>query len=230
MADTTTEPDTTDTTGDTAPNPFADITSDDVRPGETAAQARRRRATAKRKAAPKAPPKAKPAPKVKPAASTTTDTNDSPPTRGPGRPPGSGTKRAKRADGVTAVLGLIGTGVAIRNQADAVAIFNGAPALADALANLAETNRAMARTLDALIETTGYTEVAIAVAAIALPIMANHGFTLGLGGGPAPEPEPAAGPPVDGGFRVDGFGVPVVAPGVPPEYVNEPWNMPFTAS
>lgn len=211
-------------TTDTATYPPA---TDDIAPGASPPPPRKprkpRKPAAKRSTARPSTPASSTPP---PAASSTGDTA---PKRGPGRP----SKLDKRADGVTALLGLCAMPVMLRNQRDAEIILAGAPNMGQALAKLAETNSAVARTLDALIETSAYTEVAIAASAIIVPILANHGFTFGLPSldRPAPAPTPAPTPPADGAFRADPAAdpAPVVTGAVPPEWAEQPWLMPFTA-
>lgn len=108
-----------------------------------------------------------------------------------GRPVGSGTKHSKRAVAVTGVVALVGTGVATLNATDGEIILEGAADLGTALANLAERNSKVAAALDAMTEVSAWSEVALAVASIALPIMANHRNPAPL---PAGDPDPA--PPV----------------------------------
>lgn len=182
---------------------FAAITSDDVRPGETPAQARTRRKTeANRqrrqaaKPAAKTPRKTAAKPKADKAPSSTppadplaaaADAVKAPP-KGPGKP----SNRDKRAQAVVEVTTIVGTIWGAFVPEDGVAVIEGGPALGDALAKIAERKPAVARVLDGGLDATGYAELAIAVLAIAAPIARNHG-AFGLAARPAPAvpPQPA---------------------------------------
>jgi len=242
---------------------FSDVTSTDVAPGETPAAARKRRqnAAAKARRAAAKPPAAKRVPKdrppadIPPAAAAPRPTPPPAEPRGPGRP----RNQARRAENATAMLGLIGTGVFAVNRVDGAAILNGAPGLAEALAELAETNKTVARVLDTTYEVGGWAKVALAAWGITGPILVNHGA---FGMAPAPIEAPPASAPYtppparpagpagdpfggvptvtpDGGFvalrddsaaaTATGAGVLPAGTAVPPEYADRPHLMPFRA-
>lgn len=73
-----------------------------------------------------------------------------------------------------AILGALGTGVGILNEADGVAILEGTPKLALALTHLAEKNPKVRAFLTNMSTGFVYSELLVAVVAIAIPIMANH--------------------------------------------------------
>lgn len=171
---------------------FASVASDDIRPGETAAQARSRRKTAANRAkraaaaAAKSPaaPAGEPTPPAPPAPKARAET---PPARPVGRP----SVKSRRADKTRGVIGIVGVAVRPFNVADSDAILNGADALADSLAELAETNKTVAKVLDSISGTSAWAAVALAVYGIAAPIAVNHGvFGLGQPAKPAPAAEP----------------------------------------
>lgn len=174
---------------DTAtPDAFASVTSADVRPGETPAQARTRRKTETNRAR-RADKPPKPTPTKSAAEPADTPAVPTPPARGPGRP----SVKSRRSQATTGVIATVGVAVSVMNADDGKAILEGAPALGDALAELAETNRAVARALDTLSGTSAWAGVALAVYAIAAPIAVNHGmFGLGVQASPTGEPTPAA--------------------------------------
>lgn len=92
-------------------------------------------------------------------------------------PPKAGrpSKQAKRAASVTMLATVAGTGVAAMfDPVDGMAIIEGAPALGDSLAKVAESNPRVAKALDSLTESSGWFEVAAAVAGIVMPIVRNH--------------------------------------------------------
>ena len=185
---------------DTASTDFASVTSDDVRPGETPAQARSRRKTEANRAKRAAAKSSKPTEPVKPAPAAAESTRPAPATEKapPARPVGRPTNKARRAQSTLGVISMVGVAVRPFNAADSDAILNGADALAESLAEVAETNRTVAKALDAISGTSAWAGVALAVYAIAAPIAINHGvFGLGQpapvtpGGNAAPaEPEP----------------------------------------
>lgn len=92
--------------------------------------------------------------------------------RGPGRP----SKETKRAEKLTAMLGQVGVGVFLINQADGEVFLAGVPRLAEALAKLADQNATIGKVLDSTVKAGAWADVALACSAIALPIMANHGM------------------------------------------------------
>lgn len=121
---------------------------------------RRRAATAQQAKAAEAEPASTPAPAK------------------PGRPSTS----TKREASVLAILTGAGIAVLAFNEADGTAIIEGAPALAESLAKVAEKNRRVAKALDSLTETSDWAAVAMAAGAIVVPIVRNHL--------PSGEPEP----------------------------------------
>lgn len=177
---------------DTAPKPadaFASVTSDDVRPGETPAQARARRRTAakraEREAAKAATGAGADAPSTAPPTAPTGTASAAP--RSPGRP----SVKDRRAERATGVVAMVGVAVYALDQYDGQVILDGAPRLGESLAELAETNRSVAKAIDALSGTSAWAGVAVAVWAIAAPIARHHGvFGLDqldqLDGDPAP--------------------------------------------
>lgn len=102
--------------------------------------------------------------------------------RPPGRPVGSGTKKAKRADAaaglyLTTAMGLdISAGLlAVPGFAgDAAAIRDHAADLGAAWAELAETNGTVAKWLDGLGQGNAWAGVLMAHLPLAMAIMANH--------------------------------------------------------
>lgn len=87
-----------------------------------------------------------------------------------GRP----SKAGKREQAVTGVLTGVGIAVMAFDEFDGTTIIEGAPDLAKALANLADKRPAVARALDAMTETSAWAEVAVAGAAIVVPIVTHH--------------------------------------------------------
>lgn len=209
-------------TPDTPPD-FASVTSDDVRPGETAKQAsarrraeraRERRAAAKATAGIESPPAPK---KVAKAAAKRVDARPAtPPADPPKNPVGRPPNITKRSQTVRMGLGLVAGGVALKNVADAKVIREGAPELADAIAKAADTNRTLAKVIDAMQVTGAWTEIGAAAMAIALGIAANHGIDP-FGLGPAiPAGQPA--PDIPDGYVRDGvfYPSPIAAQPAPP--------------
>lgn len=190
---------------------FANVTSPDVRPGETAAEARgrrraeRARATRKANADPKPPTKAA-APKA-----------DAPPKAAPRRGPGRPSNLEKRTAALTSSLGIVAAGVGLFHEADAEAIAAGSPELAAAVARMAETNPRVARWIDALSSGGASLDVIMAATPIILAIAANHNL-FAIGG---PPPEAPATPPATGY---------VAAPeDIAHDDPAAPWMKPFTA-
>lgn len=109
-------------------------------------------------------------------------------------PKGSATKSTGRKkslkDGLQTLIGSVGIGVAIINQADGTAVISGAEGLATALDKLAKENDSVYRTLSKLIEVSVWGEVLAATGAIVMPILDNHGLLPSIGGKlevPSPE-------------------------------------------
>lgn len=169
-------------TNDIAPDapPSADLAAEHLPgyeppvPGESQREKRNRKARNRRLAERHA------------AANTTTA-----PTTGPGRP----SKSAKRAEAVTAVVALVGVGVLPFDEHDGTVIIEGAGNLGQALAKVAEKNSKVAAALDSLSEVSAWGEVAMAVGAIAMPIIAHHATKRPKPEPvePTPEPTPTAG-------------------------------------
>lgn len=97
-------------------------------------------------------------------------------------------------------IGGVGLVVSVVHAGDGQAILAGAENLAGALDNLAQENDAVKRALEAALTGSAWGGVIIATAAIALPIMANHGMVpeqlgaMATVGGEAlpPQQQPAA--------------------------------------
>jgi hypothetical protein len=113
------------------------------------------------------------------------------------------TPRAKKAPALaprlTTAMVTIGTLVGLVDQFDGLAICQGAPAFADALAEAAEENPKLKAALERALTIGTMGKVTTAGAAIALPIAAHHGLIpkalMNLFGGAAPaegESAPAA--------------------------------------
>lgn len=98
------------------------------------------------------------------------------PKRGPGRPRGAKTGQRNLAPELHALIGQVGMVVYVVHQGDGEAVLAGAEGLAKALDNLARRNPSVYRTLDKVLTAGVYGELATAVAAIAIPIAANHGL------------------------------------------------------
>jgi hypothetical protein len=92
--------------------------------------------------------------------------------RGAGRPSNASRREAK----VLGLVGKVGATVYAVNEADGLVILHGATPLAAALAKLAEDSPSIAKVIDATLETGAWLEVLACVAAIAVPILANHGM------------------------------------------------------
>lgn len=122
------------------------------------------------------------------------DANPDPAPSTPAR--GRPSAASKRAQSVSGVLTGVGLAVMVWDERDGHAIIEGAPALADSLAKVAEKNGRVAKALDALTETSAWAEVALAVGAIAIPIAKNHGLGLDTIAKPkeAPTPDPVPQP------------------------------------
>lgn len=82
--------------------------------------------------------------------------------------------RADREQQALQLLTLVGLGLSARDHYDGATVLAGAPALAQALAQLAEEQPAIARALDALAAGGSIGAVLAATAAIVLPIAARH--------------------------------------------------------
>lgn len=88
------------------------------------------------------------------------------------------TARRKRSlkKPVEELLGLVAGGVMFVNMTDAQIIEAGAPRLAEELDNLAQRNDLVYRWLEGLTTGTSNMSLLMAISAIAVPIMANHGM------------------------------------------------------
>lgn len=184
---------TDNTAPDTAPDPEAE------RRAKRAASARKR-AAAKR--ADRAPGKATGS-TAKRAASSTSSAPPPEPNKG-GRP----SVRSKRAQNVSRVVGGLGKMVGAFDEFDGDCIIAGAPALGDALADLAESNPRVAKLLDGAVDLGASVNVISAVVAIIGPIVVHHGLFAALGpGDPQPEAErgdpPQPAPPATGSISHD---------------------------
>lgn len=89
------------------------------------------------------------------------------------RKPKTGRKKSLKRP-LTDLITSVGTGVAILNQADGIAIINGAEPLADALNNVAKDNDAVYRNLERMVTGSAWGGVFMALGGILLPIAANH--------------------------------------------------------
>lgn len=91
------------------------------------------------------------------------------------------------AEALTAQFAAIGMIVYTFEQFDGTAIMQGSPALSGSLVAVAETNDGVRRALETLVQTGAWAQVAMSVAAIALPILHHHGkipampFMAGMG-------------------------------------------------
>jgi len=141
-------------------------------------------------------PKAQPTSGPQPSGTSTT-------TRGPGRPAGAASKAklAPKLQELIAVAGLSVAGLGLargdpRLLYDSERIMEGAERLSVALERAANESPALRRTLEMLVATSVWGELGTAVAAIALPIAANHGLLPELAAtvAGAPNPEPRSGP------------------------------------
>lgn len=92
----------------------------------------------------------------------------SPKKKGPGRPPNS------MADELEGFIASIAMPVLLIDRRDGAAIIAGAPKLAKALDDLARDNKQLRETLQKMLQVTGWGQLAAAVAAIVVPIVANH--------------------------------------------------------
>lgn len=86
----------------------------------------------------------------------------------------SGRKKNLTKD-IQGTIAAIGTGVFMLNPTDGAAILEGSERLAKALNDVAKENDAIYNALMAMNQTTKWGELGVAVSAIALPIMVNHG-------------------------------------------------------
>lgn len=86
----------------------------------------------------------------------------------------------------------VGTTLAMVNQADGIAIVQGAERLAAALNNVAKDNATVYRNLERMLTGSAWGGVFIAAGSIALPILANHNLLpFQIPGVQIPETEPA---------------------------------------
>lgn len=79
------------------------------------------------------------------------------------------------ADRLTQSVTVVGVGVGLLNQADGLAIVNGAPALGDALSKLADENPRVRKALEGAMAASAWGGVLAATLPIAATIAANHG-------------------------------------------------------
>lgn len=119
------------------------------------------RAGAEGTAAPSAPPRA-------------ADTPPKGQTKRPGRP-STKTKRAERAANLADQLTTLSLGLALLDPRDAAAVGRHAEAVADALAELADQNRMVARLLDGAAAGGALLGVFTALLPLVVELLANHG-------------------------------------------------------
>lgn len=81
---------------------------------------------------------------------------------------------------IHAQLGLLGMGLMFFDQFDAEVVLKKSEKGAKALANLAQTNPAIRKTLEKGVELAGWGPVAMWGAEMMLPIMAHHGLIRGV--------------------------------------------------
>lgn len=84
--------------------------------------------------------------------------------------------KGKLRTAVTGNIAGIGLIVTAFNQYDGVVIVGGADRLASSLVDVAETNPKVRKALEAFVKGNAWAGVAVAAAAIAVPILANHGM------------------------------------------------------
>lgn len=131
------------------------------------------------KAAKVNPPKeAKPAPKAKP--------KDSPPPKSD-RPKGRPPELQKQLEDMIMMAGLMTAGAI--NEFDGEVIRDNAASLAEAWYKVSQTNATVKRILQSMTETGAWSGAVMSTAAIAIPIMQNHGAI------PAGVPHPFKKPP-----------------------------------
>lgn len=94
---------------------------------------------------------------------------------GPGSRP-SATSRAKLEAKLTEFFGTTALFVGVFNPNDGEIILRNAESLAFNWAALAEENAAVKRVLNSLMETNAWSGALLATAAVAIPIMDNHGY------------------------------------------------------
>lgn len=82
--------------------------------------------------------------------------------------------RASLSPRLQSLLGTIGMAVFVVNQADGMAIMQGAVGLADALDALARENPQVRKVLEAALQTSAWSGVIVASASIVVPILSNH--------------------------------------------------------
>lgn len=95
---------------------------------------------------------------------------DAAPKPGPGRP----SNKAKRAEKVGGMLATVGMCVMPFQPADGVAVMQHSPAIADAVAELAEQNKRIASFIDSATTNAAWVGVGIAVLPLVVQILANH--------------------------------------------------------
>lgn len=114
----------------------------------------------------------------------------------PKQPRGTARRPALEAR-LTENLVTVGTFVCVIDQVDGLAIVNGAPNLAASLAKAAEANPKVRDGLEKMLSAGVWSGVVGSLAAIAIPIMANHkmlpaSLAAGLFGAPPGEAAPGA--------------------------------------
>ncbi|MFJ8188092.1 hypothetical protein [Streptomyces sp. NPDC096105] len=129
--------------------------------------------------APDAPPKRRAR-----AAKTTADAKP--------RTPRGGARQPKLETRLGTNLTSLGIMVGAFNQADGIAIVQGAPALSEALAGLAEESPKAREFMEGALSGGAWLKVFTALGGIAVPILANHGLIPAGLLGAAPPPEAAS--------------------------------------
>lgn len=97
----------------------------------------------------------------------------------PKRGPGGKTVRDKRKEKVENLLNQIGAGVYAADKFDGFCILARVEEAANAIADLAEQNKGVAKAIDNLTLAGGYVAVAGVIVAMVAPIMARHGIIPG---------------------------------------------------
>lgn len=89
-------------------------------------------------------------------------------------------RRSRKSDelrqDLEAIFSVAAIGLSVYNEADGTIVANGSPKLAQALVNTSEKNPKLRAFLENMTTGFAYSELMVAVAAIVLPIMANHGL------------------------------------------------------
>ena len=113
----------------------------------------------------------------------TVNTSSLPPPRStPSGSRGGKTVREKRREKVQTLLNQIGAGVFAADQFDGFCILARVDEAANALADLAEQNKGVAKAIDNMTLAGGYVAVAGVIAAMVLPILARHQIIPGKPG------------------------------------------------